>query len=374
MAEKKLSLAGGKLQLGNIDASQLRGAPSLGDGRRTVQVEVRRRRNTPVFFTWGEVIDDLKSIRQEAIKTGSIIAGITEDDLEPAPLTLKRTEVIKMIPRIRMDHSSKYANTTILSRDLGKELKEPSDDLEALVFNAAFPNHDVAGLTTLCTRIGGRLIINFLSIFGEENYIDGNFDLQDLMEWSYADDPRMDRVKKRAGKIGSLRRTYSQTEGIEPEPEPEPIAEPEKYVHQRKQTSKVYKEGDQAIFRQRLLESAKFKAICQLTGITEERFLVASHIRPKAECENRGQVVDSHNGILLSPNADHLFDRGYISFQDDGTMKRSSKLGINGALLQMMGIKADKKITVKSDRMREYLKYHRENVFEGPRTKEKSNG
>jgi len=357
MAEKKLSLAGGKLQLGNIDASQLRGAPSLGDGRRTVQVEVRRRRNTPVFFTWGEVIDDLKSIRQEAIKTGSIIAGITEDDLEPAPLTLKRTEVIKMIPRIRMDHSSKYANTTILSRDLGKELKEPSDDLEALVFNAAFPNHDVAGLTTLCTRIGGRLIINFLSIFGEENYIDGNFDLQDLIRWSYAD-------------AHNLPRTHSQTEGTEPEP----IAEPEKYVHQRKQTDKVYKEGDQAIFRQRLLESAKFRPICQLTGITEERFLVASHIRPKAECENRGQVVDSHNGILLSPNADHLFDRGYISFQDDGTMKRSSKLGINGALLQMMGIKADKKITVKSDRMREYLKYHRENVFEGPRTKEKSNG
>jgi len=41
---KKLSLSGGKLTLGNIDASQLRGAPSLGAGRRTVQVEVRRKR------------------------------------------------------------------------------------------------------------------------------------------------------------------------------------------------------------------------------------------------------------------------------------------------------------------------------------------
>ena len=41
---KKLSLSGGKLTLGNIDAGQLRGAPSLGAGRRTVQVEVRRKR------------------------------------------------------------------------------------------------------------------------------------------------------------------------------------------------------------------------------------------------------------------------------------------------------------------------------------------
>ncbi len=41
---KKLSLSGGKLTLGNIDAGQLRGAPSLGAGRRAVQVEVRRKR------------------------------------------------------------------------------------------------------------------------------------------------------------------------------------------------------------------------------------------------------------------------------------------------------------------------------------------
>ena len=39
---KKLSLSGGKLTLGSIDAGQLRGAPSLGAGRRTVQVEVRQ--------------------------------------------------------------------------------------------------------------------------------------------------------------------------------------------------------------------------------------------------------------------------------------------------------------------------------------------
>ena len=41
---KKLSLSGGKLTLGNIDASKLRTGPSVGGARKTVQVEVRRKR------------------------------------------------------------------------------------------------------------------------------------------------------------------------------------------------------------------------------------------------------------------------------------------------------------------------------------------
>ena len=41
---KKLSLSGGKLTLGNIDASKLRAGPSVGSARKTVQVEVRRKR------------------------------------------------------------------------------------------------------------------------------------------------------------------------------------------------------------------------------------------------------------------------------------------------------------------------------------------
>ena len=41
---KKLSLSGSKLTLGNVDASKLRAGPSVGGTRKTVQVEVRRRR------------------------------------------------------------------------------------------------------------------------------------------------------------------------------------------------------------------------------------------------------------------------------------------------------------------------------------------
>ena len=41
---KKLSLSGGKLTLGAIDPSKLRAGPAVGAGRKTVQVEVRRKR------------------------------------------------------------------------------------------------------------------------------------------------------------------------------------------------------------------------------------------------------------------------------------------------------------------------------------------
>ncbi len=41
---KKLSLSSGKLTLGAIDASKLRAGPAVGAGRKTVQVEVRRKR------------------------------------------------------------------------------------------------------------------------------------------------------------------------------------------------------------------------------------------------------------------------------------------------------------------------------------------
>ena len=41
---KKLSLSGGKLTLGTIDASKLRAGSAVGTGRKTVQVEVRRKR------------------------------------------------------------------------------------------------------------------------------------------------------------------------------------------------------------------------------------------------------------------------------------------------------------------------------------------
>lgn len=73
----------------------------------------------------------------------------------------------------------------------------------------------------------------------------------------------------------------------------------------------------QGVFRERLKTIEKG---CRLTGVTNERLLIASHIQAWKSCTTSSQRLDGHNGLLLTPNADRLFDRGLISFTADGAV------------------------------------------------------
>jgi hypothetical protein len=57
---------------------------------------------------------------------------------------------------------------------------------------------------------------------------------------------------------------------------------------------------------------------CPLTGISDEALLRASHIVPWAECGSDEERLDVFNGLLLSAHWDAAFDRGLVSFDDDG--------------------------------------------------------
>ena len=56
-----------------------------------------------------------------------------------------------------------------------------------------------------------------------------------------------------------------------------------------------------------------------MTGITEPGLLRAFHIVPWADCTD-ARRLDVHNGLLLSALWDAAFDRGLISFADEGTI------------------------------------------------------
>ena len=92
----------------------------------------------------------------------------------------------------------------------------------------------------------------------------------------------------------------------------------------------------QDVFRDALL--AYWGGRCPITGITEPGLLRASHIVPWADCTDAHRL-DVHNGLLLSALWDAAFDRGLISFADDGTALASPQLsktarkalGLNGA-------------------------------------------
>jgi hypothetical protein len=82
----------------------------------------------------------------------------------------------------------------------------------------------------------------------------------------------------------------------------------------------------QSIFRDALLDY--WNRSCPLTGITEPDLLRASHIVAWAECDDDAHRLDVHNGLLLSALWDAAFDRGLVSFADDGTPLASPNLSL----------------------------------------------
>jgi len=116
----------------------------------------------------------------------------------------------------------------------------------------------------------------------------------------------------------------------------------------------------QGLFKNRLFNIEKE---CRLTGITNPNHLIGSHIKPWAKCDNNTERLDGNNGLLLAPQIDHLFDKGYISFEDDGTLLISSFSDLNS--LQKLGVIVDQPVNVGlfNEDQQYYLRYHRENVF-----------
>ena len=73
----------------------------------------------------------------------------------------------------------------------------------------------------------------------------------------------------------------------------------------------------QDIFRAALL--TYWHGRCPLTGITDPALLRASHIIPWSACDTDADRLDVHNGLLLSALWDAAFDRGLVTFANDGT-------------------------------------------------------
>lgn len=80
----------------------------------------------------------------------------------------------------------------------------------------------------------------------------------------------------------------------------------------------------QATFREALLDY--WGGACAVTGLDLPEILRASHAKPWAHCETDAERLDVFNGFLLTANLDALFDRGLITFENDGKLVISLKL------------------------------------------------
>lgn len=104
---------------------------------------------------------------------------------------------------------------------------------------------------------------------------------------------------------------------------------------------------------------------CRVTEVSQKEHLIASHIKPWRYCDSAEERLAGSNGLVLTPTIDHLFDRGYISFEDDGDLIVSpvaddltlAKMGVSRESYRPRRFNSDQKY---------FLGYHRKEVLLKP--------
>jgi putative restriction endonuclease len=114
----------------------------------------------------------------------------------------------------------------------------------------------------------------------------------------------------------------------------------------------------QGRFRKMLLEL--WGSRCAVTQVEMPSLLMAAHIKPW-RCATNAERLDVHNGLLILPQYDKLFDRGFISFTDDGGILVSPALPKDK--FDLLGVREDAKLAVVSPPHRPFLSFHRDRVF-----------
>lgn len=114
----------------------------------------------------------------------------------------------------------------------------------------------------------------------------------------------------------------------------------------------------QGQYRRRILRRWGYK--CAVTGSAIKEVLIASHIVPWRESTD-AERLDIDNGILLSPVYDALFDRHFISFNDDGNIILSKAISKEG--YTAFGIDGNERIEGLTERNIAYLKRHRDRLI-----------
>ncbi|MEI6138410.1 MAG: HNH endonuclease [Mariniphaga sp.] len=99
---------------------------------------------------------------------------------------------------------------------------------------------------------------------------------------------------------------------------------------------------------------------CSVSGFKRFDLLVASHIKPWKD-SNNFERIDVYNGLLLLPNYDKLFDRGFINFDNNGKILISKLISKEDQ--EILRIDDKLKLSNLEANHKKYLEYHRENYF-----------
>jgi len=106
---------------------------------------------------------------------------------------------------------------------------------------------------------------------------------------------------------------------------------------------------------------------CPFTKISDDRLLIASHIKPYSICmkENKpDEAIDYLNGLALSPTYDKLFDQGYITFTDKGELICGTQLSAYTWEKLNINPNAKNLTRIYPENREKYLEFHRKYVFQ----------
>ncbi|PIF61058.1 HNH endonuclease [Flavobacterium sp. 11] len=126
---------------------------------------------------------------------------------------------------------------------------------------------------------------------------------------------------------------------------------------------KSYRVGQEK-YRRAVIE---YMPQCPFSKITDERLLIASHIKPYSICikeKREDHALDYLNGLALSPTYDRLFDQGYITFSDNGELICGTQLSSYTWEKLNINPTAKNKMRIFPENRESYLDYHRKHVFQ----------
>lgn len=127
----------------------------------------------------------------------------------------------------------------------------------------------------------------------------------------------------------------------------------------KKKQTLIQARTGQGKYREKLLQECSY---CPFTFVNDERLLVASHIKPWVKSDYN-EKVDPKNGFMFTPTYDKLFDKGFISFKQDGSLLVSPWLSPMNQ--KRLNIKNGKQILTSQLDTKKliYLEYHRKHIF-----------
>ncbi len=115
----------------------------------------------------------------------------------------------------------------------------------------------------------------------------------------------------------------------------------------------------QGLYREKLLK--KYSNGCIITHINIPEVLIASHIKPWSVSSN-SERTDRENGFILGATYDRLFDRGLISFENNGKIMLSNMITSDNA--QRLELESGRVYEIRfNPGMKDFLAYHRDVIF-----------